>query len=101
MSKEQVKAILDPVMTWPAERQEDAAKILVLMEAQDDSNYRPTDEQVAEVQRRIADPNRRFLTLEEADERAPCTPTGVGSNIVAFAEAVVELQERRLPLTTT
>jgi N-acetylglutamate synthase/N-acetylornithine aminotransferase len=26
MSKEQVKAILDRVMTWPAERQEDAAK---------------------------------------------------------------------------
>jgi hypothetical protein len=69
MSKEQVKAILDRVMTWPAERQEDAAKILMLMEAQDDSAYRLTDDQVAEVQRRIAAPNRRFLTLKEAEER--------------------------------
>jgi hypothetical protein len=39
------------------------------MEAQDDGGYRLTDEQVAEVRRRMADPNRRFLTLEEAKER--------------------------------
>jgi hypothetical protein len=69
MSKEQVKAVFDRVMTWPAERQEDAAKILMLMEAQGESAYRLTDEQIAEVQRRISDPNRRLLTLEEAHER--------------------------------
>ena len=55
MSKEQVKAVLDRVLTWPAERQEDAAKVLSLMEAQDDSAYRLTDEQVAEVERRRSD----------------------------------------------
>ena len=69
MSKEQVKAVLDRVMTWPADRQEDAAKILMLMEAQDDSAYRLTDEQVAEVERRMSDPNRRLLSLEEFNER--------------------------------
>jgi hypothetical protein len=69
MSKEQVKAVFDRVMTWPVERQEDAAKILMLMEAQDESAYRLTDEQVAEVERRIADPNPRLLTLEEFNER--------------------------------
>jgi hypothetical protein len=69
MGKEQVKAIFDRVMTWPTERQEDAAKILMLMEAQDESVCRLTDEQVAEVQRRIDDPNPRFLTLEEFNER--------------------------------
>jgi hypothetical protein len=69
MSKEQVKAVFDRVMTWPAERQEDAAKILMLMEAQGESAYRLTDEQIAEVQRRISDPNRRLLNLEEAHER--------------------------------
>ena len=31
MSKEQVKAVLDRVLTWPSERQEDAAKLLMLM----------------------------------------------------------------------
>ncbi len=69
MSKEQVKAILDRVQGWPLERQEDAAKILTLMEAQDASAYRLTDEQVAEVQRRRADPNAMRLTLDEARER--------------------------------
>jgi len=33
MSKEQVKAVLDRVLTWPSERQEDAAKLLMLMES--------------------------------------------------------------------
>lgn len=69
MSKETVKTVLDRVLTWPSERQEDAAKILMLMEAQDDSAYRLTDEQVAEVQRRLANPNPRRLTLEEFNER--------------------------------
>ena len=56
MSKEQVKAVLDRVLTWPRERQEDAAKVLMLMESQDESVYRLTDEQVEEVRRRLADP---------------------------------------------
>jgi hypothetical protein len=69
MSKEQVKAILDRVLTWPSDRQEDAAKMLMLMEASDESSYRLTDEQVAEVGRRLADPNPRRLTLDEFKER--------------------------------
>jgi hypothetical protein len=69
MSKEQVKAVLDRVLTWPSERQEDAAKVLLLMESQDESVYRLTDEQVEEVRRRIADPDARSLTLEEFKER--------------------------------
>jgi hypothetical protein len=69
MSKEQVKAVLDRVLTWPIERQEDAAKLLMLMESQDDSVYRLTDEQVEEVRRRRADPNALRLTLDEFKER--------------------------------
>ena len=69
MSREQVKAVLDRVLTWPSERQEDAAKVLSLMEAQDDSVYRLTDEQVAEVQRRRSDKNAKRLTLDEFNER--------------------------------
>lgn len=69
MSKEQVKAVLDRVLTWPSERQEDAAKLLMLMEAADESVYRLTDEQVAEVRRRQANPNPRRLTLDEFKER--------------------------------
>jgi hypothetical protein len=69
MSKEQVKAILDRVLTWPNERQEDAAKVLMLMESQDESLYRLTDEQVEEVQRRRSDPDARRLTLDEFNAR--------------------------------
>ncbi|GMO15126.1 MULTISPECIES: hypothetical protein [unclassified Bradyrhizobium] len=69
MSKEQVKAVLERVLTWPPERQEDAAKMLMLMESQDESVYRLTDEQVEEVRRRRSDPNARRLTLEEFTQR--------------------------------
>jgi hypothetical protein len=69
MSKEQVKAVLDRVLSWPSERQEDVAKVLTLMEAQDYSPYRLTDEQVEEVRRRRSDKNAKRLTLDEFNER--------------------------------
>jgi hypothetical protein len=69
MSKEQVKAVLDRVLTWPSERQQDAAKLLMLMESQDESIYRLTDEQVEEVRRRRADQSAPRLTLDELKER--------------------------------
>ncbi len=55
MTKEQVKEILDRVLTWPPKRQEDAVRVLSEMEEQDASPYRLTDEQVSEVERRRAD----------------------------------------------
>jgi hypothetical protein len=55
MTREQVKAILDRVLTWPAARQEVAARMLREMEGQDTSPYRLTDEQVEEVGRRRLD----------------------------------------------
>jgi hypothetical protein len=69
MSKEQVKAVLDRVLTWPDERQEDAAKVLMLMGARDESLYQLTDEQVEEIQRRRFDPNARLLPLDEFNAR--------------------------------
>ena len=55
MTKEQVKEILDRVLTWSPKRQEDAARVLSEMEAQDTSSYHLTDEQVEEVRRRRQD----------------------------------------------
>jgi len=69
MTKDQVKSVLDRVLTWPEDRQQDAAEMLMLMEAQDKATLRLTDEQLAEVKRRLADPNPKFLTLEEVRER--------------------------------
>jgi hypothetical protein len=69
MTKEQVKEILDRVQTWPTERQEDLAEIVRLMEAQDRSGLRLSDEQVAEVRRRRAETNPKTMTLAEFNER--------------------------------
>jgi hypothetical protein len=55
MTKEQVKEILDRVLTWPPKRQQDAVQVLAAMEQQDASSYRLTDEQAEEVERRRAD----------------------------------------------
>jgi hypothetical protein len=69
MTRDQVKEILDRVLSWPPERQERAARVLAEMEAQDESRLSLSDEQVAEVKRRLADPNPKFVTLEEVRER--------------------------------
>lgn len=69
MTKEQVKEILDRVLTWPAERQADVAHMVELMEEQDKSELRLGDEQVEEVKRRLAEPNPKFMTLEEVRRR--------------------------------
>lgn len=68
MKKDEIKAVLDRVLTWPAERQEEAARVLTKMEAQD-TDLQLSDEQVAEIARRLADPNPRFLTLDEVRAR--------------------------------
>jgi hypothetical protein len=69
MTKEQVKEILDRIQTWPLERQEDVAEVVKLMEAQDRSGLRLTDEQAAEVRRRRIETNPKTMTLAEFNER--------------------------------
>jgi hypothetical protein len=69
MTKDQIKEILDRVLTWPLERQADAASVLAEMEAQHRTPLRLNDEQVAEVKRRLSDPNPKFVGLEEVRER--------------------------------
>jgi hypothetical protein len=62
-----LKEVIERVQTWPEERQEDAAKVLLEMEAQDESTYQLSDEQLAEVRRRRAEKNPKTLTLAEFD----------------------------------
>jgi hypothetical protein len=69
MTKEQVKQILDRVLTWPPERQEDVAHVVELMEEQHGSELRLTDEQLAEVRRRRAEKDPKTMTLAEFNER--------------------------------
>jgi hypothetical protein len=69
MTKDQVKEILDRVLTWPSDRQADVARVIEIMEEQDKSGLRLTDEQAAEVRRRLAERDPRTLTLAEFNER--------------------------------
>jgi hypothetical protein len=69
MTKEQVKKVLNRVLTWPPERQADLAHIAELMEEQDSSPLRLSEEQAAEVRRRMADPNPKTMTLAEFNDR--------------------------------
>jgi hypothetical protein len=66
VTRDQVKAILDRVLTWPPERQADIAHVVEAMEEQDKSDLRLSEEQAAEVRRRLADPNRKTIPAEEA-----------------------------------
>ena len=68
MTKDQVKEILDRVLTWPAERQADVAHVVEIMEEQDKSELRLSDEQAAEVRRRLAEKNPKTHTLAEFRE---------------------------------
>jgi hypothetical protein len=69
MTRDQVKEILDRVLTWPAERQADVAHVVEIMEEQDRSDLRLSEEQAAEVRRRLAEKNPKTITLAEFNER--------------------------------
>jgi hypothetical protein len=64
-----MKSLLDRVLTWPQDRQAEVARILSEMEEQHTTPLGLTDQQAAEVERRLADPNLKTLTLDEVRER--------------------------------
>ena len=67
MTKDQVKAVLDRVLTLPQKRQEEIVEILLAVEEQDKSDLRISDDQLAEVRRRRArnDPRVPFEEVFE------------------------------------
>ena len=65
MKREQVKELLGRVLTWPPERQADLAEVARIMEQQDKSALQLTDEQAAQVRRRLAETNPKTFTLAE------------------------------------
>jgi hypothetical protein len=77
MTRDQVKAILDRVLSWPPERQADVVHVVELLEEQDKSPLRLSDEQAAEVRRRLAYPNPKVLSLEEMREHFARRRTGL------------------------
>ena len=69
MTKGDLNRVLERVRSWPEERQEEAASILLEMEAQDASLYQLTDEQLAEVRRRRANDDPKLVSLADARKR--------------------------------
>ena len=65
MNKAQIDSILDRVRTWPEERQEDAARILLAMEGEEGGVYRLSDEERAEVRAALAEIERGEVASEE------------------------------------
>ncbi|MFO1184428.1 MAG: hypothetical protein U1E56_06550 [Bauldia sp.] len=64
-----LKSVIARVESWPAERQEDAASILLAMEEQDANPLRLSEAQLTEVRRRRAVESPQTMTLDELDKR--------------------------------
>lgn len=58
MTKDQVKEVIERVLTWPPERQEDAAQMLLALEAQEGELYHPDDEEWAAIEEGVAQAKR-------------------------------------------
>ncbi len=68
MTKDDIKQVLDRVLTWPPERQEDAAHLLLALEAHKGKLYHPSDDEWAAIEE---DSNRAKLgEAVSADEIA-------------------------------
>jgi hypothetical protein len=69
MTRHELKSLIERVEALPPERQAQIAQIVEEIEAQVSSRHRLDDEQVAEIERRLADPQPRFVSLAEARVR--------------------------------
>ena len=69
MTKDQVKEILDRVLSWPPERQADVVHVVEMLEEEHGRELRLTDEQVAEVRRRLSEPSAGRIPAAEVFKR--------------------------------
>jgi predicted transcriptional regulator len=66
MTKDQIEAVLDRVRAWPPERQEDAARVLLQMEAAGTEVHVLSDDERAAIEEGMAQARRgEFATDEE------------------------------------
>ncbi len=66
MTREQIDEILERVRTWPLERQEDAAQMLLMMEEQGTELCELSEEEIAEIKLAQEEADRgEFATDEE------------------------------------
>ncbi len=65
MTKDQVDAVLDRVRTWPPERQEDAARVLLQMEEAGTEVYQLSEEELADIEEGLKEIERGEVATEE------------------------------------
>ena len=65
MSESALKTAYEHALTLPEAEQAEAAELLEEFVAQRTASYRLSDEQIAEVRRRLADPNPVLIPQEE------------------------------------
>ena len=51
VTRDQVKEVIERVLTWPRERQEDAVQMLLALEAREGELYHPDDDEWAAIER--------------------------------------------------
>ena len=61
MSREEIKAVLDRVLTWPPERQQEAADLLLTLEAHEGKFYHPSDDEWAAIREGLEQARRGDL----------------------------------------
>jgi hypothetical protein len=59
VTRDQVKEVIERVLTWPRERQEDAAQMLLALEARQGELYHPDDDEWAAIEEGVAQAKRR------------------------------------------
>jgi hypothetical protein len=69
MTQEQIKAIFERVLTWPVARQEDAARMLLLLEGQQGEMYHPSDEEWNAIQEGLEQADRGEVVSDEDMDR--------------------------------
>lgn len=65
MKKSEIDQILDRVRTWPMPRQQDAARILLAMEAQDPRPYQLSDDERADIDAALEEFARGEIATDE------------------------------------
>jgi hypothetical protein len=68
MTKAEIKAVLDRVLSWPPERQEDAAAMLLTLEAQEGEVYHPSEDEWVAIQEGLDQAKRGEFASDEEME---------------------------------
>ena len=65
MTKEQIESVLERVRSWPAARQEDAAQVLLAMEAQGAKPYPLSEQERADIDAALEELARGEVASDE------------------------------------